>query len=289
MEPITVKAPCKINLILDCVGRLPNGYHQMDMVMQTISLYDTVTAQKQEESGIALCCSDIRVPCSDKNIASRCAQAFFEAAGITPSVKLTIEKRIPMMAGLGGGSADGAGTLAALNHLYGTGFTAEQLCQIGVSCGADIPFCIMGGTLRAQGIGEQFTPASPLPPCWVVVAKPLFSVSTKEAFMQIDKTANPRHADVEKMLRCLRQGSLKDIGAAMENVFEAFCSPEKIQGIKDKITAAGAVGALMSGSGSAVFGLFEQQAAAQACAAALAPEMEAVFVACPVNHGPRVL
>lgn len=286
MNQVTVQAPCKINLILGCVGRLPSGYHQMDMIMQTISLYDTVTAGKTGKPGIVLSCNDPKVPCNETNIAFRCAQGFFKATGILPDAAITIEKNIPIMAGLGGGSADGAGALVALNRLYGSGLTKEQLCAIALPYGADIPFCIVGGTQRAQGIGEQFTPAPPLPPCWVVVAKPLFSVSTKEAFAQIDAAPAPPRANVEEMLHCLGQGDLEQVGAAMANVFEAFCSPEKIGKIKEEMKVCGAAGALMSGSGSAVFGLFQEEKAARACAACLKPEMESVFVARPLGEQP---
>ena len=225
MQLITVHSPCKINLSLDIVRRLPNGYHEMDMVMQTVDLCDTLTVSLHSGSDIQMTCTGpdskpLPLACDDSNIAVRCTRAFFEHYGFSAlpcSVVIHLVKRIPMMAGLGGGSADGAAVLAALNHLTQSGLSLEQLEQIAVGCGADIPFCLRGGTQRAQGIGEDFSPLSPMPDCPILIIKPRFGISTKDAFARSDSTAFS-HAQVQRMCLssfalpmnkscCIRRGS----------------------------------------------------------------------------------
>ena len=208
MKQITIDAPCKINLSLDIVRRLENSYHEMDMVMQSVSLYDTLTLSLQEGSGqIRMTCSlenkNAFLACDDSNIVIRCTKAFLNANDLRLSGQdliIHLIKRIPMMAGLGGGSADGAAVLSALNRLFETHLSCEQLEQIGVKIGADIPFCLRGGTLRARGIGELFSPLPAMPDCSIVIIKPDFGISTKNAFSRCD-SAPYRHADVEKMVR----------------------------------------------------------------------------------------
>ncbi|MDY4047436.1 4-(cytidine 5'-diphospho)-2-C-methyl-D-erythritol kinase, partial [Negativibacillus massiliensis] len=215
MKQITIDAPCKINLSLDIVRRLENGYHEMDMVMQSVSLYDTLTLSLQKGSGqIRMTCSlenkNASLACDDSNIVIRCAKAFLNANNLNLSgqdLVIHLIKRIPMMAGLGGGSADGAAVLSALNRLFETHLSCEQLEQIGVKIGADIPFCLRGGTLRARGIGELFSPLPAMPDCSIVIIKPDFGISTKNAFSRCD-SAPYRHADVEKMIAALSSGNL---------------------------------------------------------------------------------
>ena len=222
MKQITIDAPCKINLSLDIVRRLENGYHEMDMVMQSVSLYDTLTLSLQEGSGqIRMTCSlenkNASLACDDSNIVIRCAKAFLNANDLSLSGQdliIHLIKRIPMMAGLGGGSADGAAVLSALNRLFETHLSCEQLEQIGVKIGADIPFCLRGGTLRARGIGELFSPLPAMPDCSIVIIKPDFGISTKNAFSRCD-SAPYRHADVEKMIAALSSGNLLSIAGAL--------------------------------------------------------------------------
>ncbi len=286
MKLMTVNAPCKINLSLDIRGLLPNGYHEMDMVMQTVGLCDTLTVGLRDEEGVVMTCSDVSLPCDESNICVRCANAFFEAIGQPARARIHLEKRIPMMAGLGGGSADGAAVLCALNRLCESSLSCEKLCEIGFRIGADIPFCIKGGTQRVQGAGEIMSPAAKLSEeLYVLIAKPNFSVSTKLAFQGFDEQEQPQHADVEGMLSALEQGDLAEISAKLGNVFEPFCRPEEIAMLKEIMKKQGAAGALMSGSGSAVFALFEDKTKAESCAEILRPMVEQVDVVRPLSTG----
>lgn len=302
MKQITIDAPCKINLSLDIVRRLENSYHEMDMVMQSVSLYDTLTLSLQEGSGqIRMTCSlenkNAFLACDDSNIVIRCTKAFLNANDLRLSGQdliIHLIKRIPMMAGLGGGSADGAAVLSALNRLFETHLSCEQLEQIGVKIGADIPFCLRGGTLRARGIGELFSPLPAMPDCSIVIIKPDFGISTKNAFSRCD-SAPYQHADVEKMIAALSSGNLLSIAGALENVFEVLCSEEESAALskaRSLLLENGAAGALLSGSGSALFGIFSDSSRAKLCCQTLLSEMEkgnapleGVFLCHPVSSG----
>ena len=289
MNKIVMKAPCKVNLTLDIAGRLPNGYHEMDMIMQSVGLCDMLEICKTDAEGIVLDCSKAGVPCDDSNIVVRCANAFFEYTGITPAVHFHLEKHIPAMAGLGGGSADGAAALAGLDALYETHLSREVLCQLGFSCGADIPFCICGGTRRVQGAGEILKEVSLFPQdLWFVIAKPYFSVNTGLAFRQFDEQEHPLRGDIAGMLEALEKQDPVQIGQRLTNVFEPFSRPQEIGGIKKVMLDAGALGALMSGSGSAVFGIFKTEKEAQNCRDLLEPSVEQADVARPVTGGPWI-
>ncbi len=284
MNQITVNAPCKINLSLDICGVLPNGYHQMDMVMQTVSLGDVLTITKAEN--LSMSCSDETLPCDDSNIVIRCAKAFFEKAGMKPQAHIHLEKKVPMMAGLGGGSADGAAVLCGLNKLFETNLSCEELCDIGFAIGADIPFCIVGGTKRVQGAGEVLLPAPKLREnLHILIVKPNFAVSTKLAFQGFDKQEHPARADVEGMMQALAADDIEQIGRKLANVFEPFCKPEEIGAIKDIMLRHGAKGALMSGSGSAVFGLFTDEVSAQNAMKELASQVEQADLCMPLSKG----
>ncbi len=286
MKKLTINAPCKINLSLDICGLLPNGYHEMDMVMQSVSLCDAVTLTLAEREGITMSCSDKSLACDDSNICVRCAKAFYEYTKIPPQVDIYLKKRIPMMAGLGGGSADGAAVLCGLNKLHKSKLSCEALCEIGFKIGADIPFCIKGGTQRAQGAGEILSDLSKLSESlYVLIAKPNFPVSTKLAFQGFDQQEHPQRADVDGMISALESGNLQEIAAKLSNVFEPFSRPEKIGFIKKIMLDHGAAGALMSGSGSAVFALFERENEAKVCAEILHPLVEQVDIARPLSAG----
>lgn len=287
-KSLCLAAPCKINLSLDICGRLPNGYHRMDMVMQTVDLCDRVRLTIGEP-GLRMSGSDPALACDESNLCLRCAKAFYDDTKIPPQADIYLEKHIPMQAGLGGGSADGAAVLCGLNRLHHAGLSMEELCRIGFALGADIPFCIRGGTCRVQGAGEILLPAPKLSEkLTVLLVKPRFSVSTKLAFQGFDQQKSPAHADVEAMLLALEQGDPVLIGEKLENVFEPYCQGEQrsaIGEIKDKMRSCGAVGALMSGSGSAVFGLFLRPEEAGRCGELLSPDMEQVALAKPLSRG----
>lgn len=302
MEEMTISAPCKINLSLDLIGKRPDGYHEIDTVMQLVSLSDTLSVcrkkREKDEPHICLECGAPGVPCDGNNIAVRCGEAFFQAAGIPiegEQIRIRLEKRIPMMAGLGGGSADGAAVLLALDQLYDTKMTVEQLCAIGLSQGADIPFCVRGGTARARGIGEQFTDLPGLPDCGIVLVKPAVSIRTKDAFAVWDlqqQSGEAEHADVDAMETALKQGELKPIASALANVFEPLCGERErdaIQQVKGLLLQNGALGAAMSGSGSAVFGLFSDLEQAEFCRKQIQKQgsFEAVFTARPLGKQDR--
>ena len=204
-------------------------------------------------------------------------------------LSIQLVKRIPMMAGLGGGSADGAAVLSGLNLLTGANLPLEQLEKIALPCGADIPFCLRGGTLRARGIGEQFSPLPPMPDCPILIIKPRFGISTGAAFARCDSQPY-RHAEVEKMIQALQTGSVAQIAGALQNVFEELCSEEEgrqLAAARELLLQHQAAGVLLSGSGSALFGLFEEEDAARAALHALQnhPSLEGAFLCRPVAQG----
>ena len=297
MASITLDVPCKINLSLDIVGKLPNGYHQMDMIMQSVSLYDTLSLSLEEgEGNISMTCqlenSKAVLACDESNIAVKCARAFLEHTGKTldgRNLHIHLVKRIPMQAGLGGGSADGAAVLCGLNRLMKTNLSCEQLEHIGVGVGADIPFCIRGGTLRAQGIGEEFSPVPHMPELPLIIVKPNFGISTGKAFGRCDSQTY-QHADVPAMMLALQEQNIKKIAGALSNVFEELCSPEeqkKLLQVHKLLAEEGACGSLLSGSGSAVFGIFDDEMKARRCLESLSihPMTEGVFLCHPVPFG----
>ncbi|HIT53414.1 MAG TPA: 4-(cytidine 5'-diphospho)-2-C-methyl-D-erythritol kinase [Candidatus Fimivicinus intestinavium] len=283
---ISVKAAAKINLMLDIIERLPNGYHSLWMVMQSVSLYDTVTIERTGTGEIALSCSDSRLPSDETNLAFKAARTFFEATGaVNDGISISIEKRIPFAAGLAGGSADAAATLLGLDRLYGTALKPRALNKIGLTLGADVPFCLQGGTMLAQHIGELLTPVPELPDCFIVLAKPSQGISTAEAYRLCDAAANLRAPDKRGMLNALLAEDLKCAAKLVGNVFEQVIDvPERVS-IKAMMREHGALGCCMSGSGPTVFGLFEEEQQALACAESIRPIVPEVFVCRPVEEG----
>lgn len=280
---ITVDAPAKINLFLDIVGKLDNGYHSLFMVMQSVELCDTVTVETAE-SGISLTCSDERLPCNEKNIAYKAAAAFFVKAGINPAVEIHIEKRIPFAAGLAGGSADGAATLVALNRLYDDILSVNELLKIGLSIGSDIPFCMLGGTMLAQNTGGVLAPLTPLKDCFIVLSKPDRGVSTPQAYADADSTYI-YHPDCIRMLDACEKGDFENICRYAGNVFEQVVEvPERVE-IKEMMRSSGASLCQMSGSGPTVFGVFENENDAVACLEKVRKICPDSFLTKPVNHG----
>ncbi len=283
---ITVDAPAKINLFLDIVGKLDNGYHSLFMVMQSVDLCDTVTVEAAE-SGISLTCSDERLPCNEKNIAYKAATAFFKKADIEPAVKIHIEKRIPFAAGLAGGSADGAATLVALNRIFNNVLSKEELLKVGLSVGSDIPFCILGGTMLAQNTGGVLAPLTPLKDCFIVLSKPDRGVSTPQAYADAD-SAHIYHPDCMRMLDACEKGDFENICRYAGNVFEQVVEvPERVE-IKEIMRSYGTSLCQMSGSGPTVFGLFDNEANAISCLEKVKKICPDSFLAKPVNHGASV-
>ena len=289
MMKIKVKAYAKINLLLDIVSRLSNGYHDLFMIMQSVGVYDTITINNKNDGGITISCNIDSIPLNEKNIAYKAAEAFFSANSITDkNIHIDIVKRIPHAAGLAGGSADGAAVIIALNKLYGTDLSYDELCKIGVKVGADVPFCIKGGTMLAQGVGDILHKVKSLPKCYIVLAKPDFDVNTAKAYKQFDECGKIHTPDKFGMLCAMQSHNLDDICIKMENVFEQFIEvPNRIT-IKEIMRNNGACGVCMSGSGPTVFGIFKSRDDAESAAKKLKDYAKDICVCTPVNRGCKI-
>ncbi|MCI9272768.1 MAG: 4-(cytidine 5'-diphospho)-2-C-methyl-D-erythritol kinase [Clostridiales bacterium] len=283
---ITVDAPAKINLTLDIIGKRNDGYHLVKMLMQSVDLCDSVTVWDTGDNDVSLSCDQEGVPDNQSNIAYKAAAAFFAHTGlVNPGIGIKIKKRIPIAAGLAGGSADGAAVLVALNHLMGTELTLDELCDIGETIGADLPFCLVGGTMVASGIGTILTPAPDLPDCYLVIAKPPIQVSTKEAYSLCDDRERWQPPYTDDAVEAVCDGSLPLIGRTFYNEFEELLQLKEVERIKQIMKDCGALGASMSGSGPSVFGLFSEKGEAEDCADVLKEQYQEVFVCRPMDRG----
>ena len=269
MREWTVEAPAKINLSLDVLERLPNGYHRLAMIMQTIGLTDSIHLDKRA-SGISLACVSARaeeaslVPVDAKNIAWKAAAAFLERVP-GAGVHIRLEKRIPAAAGLAGGSTDAAAVLSGLNELHGSPLSPDELAQIGVRLGADVPYCLMGGTCLSEGIGEILTKLPSFSDVWLVLIKPIFPVSTPWVFSHLRLDDLGERPDTSRLVEAVSRRDLATLAQGMRNVLESVTVPEypEIARIREKLLACGAQGSRMSGSGPSVFGLFAEEQGAQ--------------------------
>lgn len=253
-----LRAMAKINLGLDVLGERPDGYHEVRMVMQTISVYDVLEFYKKEEPGISITTNLSFMPVDQRNLVWQAAELLMKERGVKEGLRVVLKKVIPVAAGLAGGSADAAATLVGVNRLFDLGFTEQELLDRGIKIGADVPYCLMRGTALAEGIGEKLTPLPPMPDCFVMIAKPGISVSTKTAYQTLDFAAVSRRPDIDGIIRFLEKKDLSAMSACMENVFEPGIIGKypvigQIRGVMEK---NGAIKALMSGSGPTVFGLF---------------------------------
>ncbi len=259
-------AYAKINLTLDVVAKRPDGYHDLKMIMQTVSLRDNIAVRRGCGEGIKTITNLGYLPEDDRNIAVKAARAFFDATGVTcDGVHIAIEKFIPVAAGLAGGSSDGAAVLRALNRLYETNLSLNELCKIGVKVGADVPFCICGGTMLAEGVGEILTPINSMPECIVVLCKPGYGMSTAKVFGSLNIDKIKKHPDTERVISAIEDKDIASVAENMYNVLEEIVASEKheIKKIEDILISHGALGAMMSGSGSTTFGIFNDQDAAK--------------------------
>ena len=265
-KTIRREAFAKINLGLDVVRRLPNGYHEVRMIMQTVGICDVLTFQKAA-SGIQLVVDNEELPTDGNNLICKAAKLLLESAGIEGGVRITLEKHIPIAAGMAGGSTDAAAALLGINELYEIGYDVDKLKQLGVKIGADVPYCIQGGTALAEGIGEVLSPLPTPPVCHLVIAKPDINVSTKFVYENLRANELKSHPDIDGMIEGLEKGDLKAITNRLANVLETVTVPAYpiIDTIKQSMLDAGAKGSLMSGSGPTVFGIFtEEEKAKQA-------------------------
>lgn len=282
---IRVTAYAKINLTLDVLGMRPDGYHQIESVMQSVNLRDVVTV-RQSGTGIAVRCTRPGVPGDQSNTAVKAAKAFFKAASLPEEgLVIEIQKGIPLEAGLAGGSADAAAVLLALNRMYGGALTAEQLSLAALQVGADVPFCLVGGSMRAEGIGEKLTPLPPLPDCYLLLAKPWAGVSTAAAYAAVDQAVGLAHPDTKRLEEALAGGRLEQIAPLCVNLFEGVLRREDVRLLKEEMARYGALGTCMSGSGPTVFGLFAEDAAAKRCRRSLEGRETEVFLCAPVAQG----
>ncbi len=286
MKTVTLRAYAKINLSLDVIGKREDGYHLLQSVFQGISLYDEVMVRKEAEPcGIRICCNLPYIPTDERNIVYKVAAAFFKAAAIEQfGITIHLKKNIPSGAGLGGGSADGAAVFSALCRLYHRSFSPAEATAILTPLGADIPFFLYSGTMLAEGIGEQLSPAPPLKDCAILLAKPRSGASTKHIFSALEQCEISHRPDTPAMLDALSRGDLHALSAAAGNVLEYATIPQvpQIQKLKEQLLAHGALLAQMTGSGSCVFGIFEKEEAARAALRKLRKSTQPVFLVHPV-------
>lgn len=267
MDTLTRKAYAKINLGLDVLRRREDGYHEVKMIMQTVDIYDVLTFVKAPADVFRLSVDSAQIPDDDNNLVLKAARLLFATAGIDAGVEVTLQKNIPVAAGMAGGSTDAAATLIGLNALYDLRFTTEQLQEIGVKLGADIPYCIMGGTALSQGIGEILRPLPAPPRAHLVIAKPDLMISTKYVYENLHANSLKVHPNIDGMIEALSNRDLIKMCSLMGNVLETVTEKENpiITQIKDLMKEQGATGALMSGSGPTVFGIFTEEEKARNC------------------------
>ena len=284
-DVVELASKAKINLTLAVTGRAANGYHLLDMLMQNVELSDTVRIEKAD--GIRMETNLYYLPCDRRNIAYKMAERFFRETGTAGGALIRITKRIPVAAGLAGGSGNGAAVLKGLDRLYGTGLTLEEMQEIAFPVGSDIPFCLAGGAARVRGMGERVEPVRGLPPCTVVLVKPAFGISTEEAYKAFDRIRPARSPDTEAMLEALERADLDTVGNLLCNHLEETARLEhpEIGEIERILCSSGALGASMSGSGPTVFGLFRDRETAEGAAEILKKRRYDVFCVSPEASG----
>ena len=271
MEQITRKAYAKINIGLDVLRRREDGYHELKMIMQTVDICDDLVFEKAAQPGIVIRTDHEELPVDGNNLIYKAADLLFREKGITEGVQITLTKRIPIAAGMAGGSSDAAATMHGVNELFGMGYSIQELQELGVKLGADIPYCLVGGTMLSEGIGEILTPLPAPPDCFLVVAKPDINVSTAFVYGNLHADRLTYHLDIDGMVRALQIGNLRGITDRLGNVLETVTIKEYpiIEEIKELMRSMGAENALMSGSGPSVFGIYTDRKTAEAAAHAV--------------------
>ena len=278
------RAYAKLNLSLDVLGKKADGYHDLRMVMQSVEFGDDLDVRLTEDGSFSMTSGRAYLPTNDRNLSMRAAKLFLQGTGLGAEIRTV--KRTPVCAGMGGGSSDAAAVLRALNKLTGGNRSYEELCAMGLSIGSDVPFCIRGGTALAEGRGELLTPLAPLPDCAIVVCKPVFAISTPELFGKVDARKSRIRPDTAGILAALDAGDLPGVARRMYNVFEDVLSrrEDEIFAIKSQLLSLGALGAAMTGTGSAVFGLFSDDGTAKAAYDTLAPRYRECYLTRPAGE-----
>lgn len=277
MESIRLNARAKINLGLDVLRKREDGYHDVRMVMQTIGIYDRLIITKIPEEDIRIKSNLFFLPVNENNLIYKAAKLLKDSFGFAGGVEIDLNKFIPVSAGLAGGSTDAASTLFGLNRLFDLGLSTKELMELGVSIGADVPYCVMRGTALAEGIGEKLTALPPLPRCWILIAKPPINVSTKLVYESLDMNGVDRHPDIDGLIDAIKRQDINGICSLMGNVLENVTVPlyPVIESIKNDMMDNGAINAMMSGSGPTVFGIFPDEETTLKCQAFLKNKGEA--------------
>ena len=265
MRELKLKARAKINLGLDVVRKREDGYHEVRMIMQMINLYDKITLRKKTEPGITVTANLSYLPVNEDNLVYRAAKLLMDEFQVDGGLEIELQKYIPVAAGMAGGSTDAAAVMVGVNRIFQLGLNKKQLMERGVKIGADVPFCIMRGTALAEGIGEELTPLPAMPHCSLVIAKPKIHVSTKFVYGNLKVRELTEHPDIDGQVQALRENDLEQLVTRMGNVLETVTIPAYpvIDEIKHTMMKYGAMGAMMSGSGPTVFGIFEKEDKAQ--------------------------
>lgn len=265
MDTISLKAYAKINLALDVIGRRENGYHDLRMIMQTINLHDKIYMKKTINPTITLNSNLSFMSGNTSNLVYIAARLFMDTYHINHGVFIQLDKKIPISAGMAGGSTDAAATLIGMNEIFHTNLSIKQLQELGKQIGADVPYCLLRGTALAEGTGEVLTPLRPAPQCHCLIVKPPFGVSTKYVYDSLCINEHTTHPDIDSMIKAIDNQDLSHISSCLGNTLEDVVTKEHriITEIKDKMIAYGALGSLMSGSGPTVFGLFDNKQEAQ--------------------------
>lgn len=260
-----LKALAKINLGLDVVRKREDGYHEVRMIMQTIHMFDQLDIEQKKEPGIEIKTNLSYIPTNENNLIYRAASLLMDEFHINSGVSMTLQKFIPVAAGMAGGSSDAAATMVGINRMFRLGLTVDELMERAVAIGADVPYCIMRGTALAEGIGEKLTPLSPIPPCYILIGKPGISVSTKFVYDNLHANELTHHPNINGIMNALNKQDLNQLAKHMENVLEIVTITKYpvIEDIKNHMKAHGALNALMSGSGPTVFGIFDDEWTAQ--------------------------
>ena len=292
MDNVVLKSYGKINLGLDVLRKRPDGYHEVRMIMQTVGLYDMLTMKKKKKDEIFMECNLPFLPVDERNLVHKAVSLMKETYRISEGVEISLNKKIPVAAGMAGGSSNCAAALKGMNQLFDLGLSIDELCNLGVKLGADVPYCIWGGTALAEGIGEKLTRISSMPQCSILIAKPSISVSTAFVYKNLKLGQLDHHPDIDGMIVDLDEKNLEGICEKLENVLETVTIPEYpvIEQIKQFLTEHGAMGALMSGSGPTIFGIYKDKKIAREALTALKgrKEVRQAYVVDPISDPDKI-